>query len=193
MIKIFIIVSFLWANTALSERNQFSEFFNSIESLSANFSQTVYDDSYNLLSKTTGNFTFQRPQKLRWHTTQPNEQTLLLSNDELWLIDTELEQAVLQKTKNFAETPLYWLINKPNTLKNVPKFSHQAGGIDWYLAKGNTQSVEFGFQDGLLSAIVLINDLEQTVSVSFDQLVINPNIIPKTFELAIDPSFDIIK
>jgi outer membrane lipoprotein-sorting protein len=52
---------------------------------------------------------------------------------------------------------------------------------------------EFGFQNGLLSAIVLINNLEQTVSVSFDQLDINPSITPKTFELTIDPSFDIIK
>ncbi|CAC9616413.1 hypothetical protein [uncultured Gammaproteobacteria bacterium] len=193
MIRLFIIASSLWVNTALSERNQFSEFFNSVESLSANFSQTVYDEGYNLLSSTTGSFTFQRPQQLRWHTTQPNEQILLLNNDKLWLIDTELEQAVLQKTKNFTETPLYWLINKPSTLKKIPKFSHQAGGIDWYLAKGNTQSVEFGFQNGLLSAIVLINNLEQTVSVSFDQLDINPSITPKTFELAIDPSFDIIK
>jgi hypothetical protein len=52
---------------------------------------------------------------------------------------------------------------------------------------------EFGFQIGLLSAIVLINNLEQTVSVSFDQLDNNPSITPKTFALAIDPSFDIIK
>ncbi|MDC9714833.1 MAG: outer-membrane lipoprotein carrier protein LolA [Gammaproteobacteria bacterium] len=195
MIKIFLLVlSSLWTNVALSERNQFSDFFNSVESLSANFSQTIYDEGLALLSSTTGNFSFQRPQQLRWNTTTPNEQILLLNNDELWQIDVELEQAILQQTKDFSKTPLYWLINKPDSIKNTPKFSHQEGGINWYLAVNtHSQPIEFGFINGLLHAISLENELGQIVTISFNQLRINPNISAQTFELAIAPNFDIIK
>jgi outer membrane lipoprotein-sorting protein len=45
-IKTFILIAALWANIAISDNsktNQFFEFFNSVESLKANFSQTVYD------------------------------------------------------------------------------------------------------------------------------------------------------
>ena len=192
-IKLFILISALWANIALGERNQFAEFFNSANSLSASFSQAVYDESFNLLSSTTGTFAFQRPQQLRWHTKQPNGQILLLNNNDMWTIDIELEQAVLQKITDFSKTPLYWLINKPDSIDNTPKFSHHVGGMDWYLAKADEQALEFGFMDGLLSAITLENELGQIVSITFDQMRINPNITAKTFEPNINPDFDIIK
>ncbi|CAC9958126.1 hypothetical protein [uncultured Gammaproteobacteria bacterium] len=194
MIKILTLISVLWANVAFSERNQFSEFFNSIESLSANFSQTIYDEGLTLLSATTGNFSFQRPQQLHWHTVSPNEQILLLNNDELWQIDIELEQAILQQTKDFSKTPLYWLINKPDSIKNTPKFSHQEGDINWYLAVNtHSQPIEFGFIDGLLHAISLENELGQIVTISFKQLRVNPNIPAQAFELSVPKDFDIIK
>jgi outer membrane lipoprotein carrier protein len=194
MIKIFILTIALWTNVALSERNQFAEFFNSVESLSANFSQTVYSDGFDLLSSTSGNFAFQRPQKLRWHTIKPSEQILLFNNDnELWQIDTELEQAILKKTKDLSKTPLYWLINKPRTLKNTPKFSHQIGGIDWYSAKADKQALEFGFVGGLLNAIKLENELGQIITLTFDNLRVNPNIAQSVFALNLNPDFDIIQ
>ena len=195
-IKAFILIAALWANIAISDNsktNQFFEFFNSVESLKANFSQTVYDEGFTLISSTSGSFAFQRPQKLLWHTKKPNDQILLLNNNELWQIDTELEQAVLQEKKDLAKTPLYWLINKPDSIQNTPKFSHSEGGIDWYLAANAYSQIEFGFVDGLLHAISLDNELGQIITIIFEQLVVNPAITPKTFELNIDSSFDVIK
>ncbi len=194
-IKVFVLIGTLWANIAISgNSNQFFEFFNSVESLKANFSQTVYDEGFTLINSTSGSFAFQRPQKLLWHTKEPNDQILLLNNNELWQIDTELEQVVLQEKKDLSKTPLYWLINKPDSIENTPKFSHSEGGIDWYLAaNAYSQPIEFGFIDGLLRAISLDNELGQIITITFDQLVVNPNITPKTFELNIGSSFDIIR
>jgi outer membrane lipoprotein-sorting protein len=47
--------------------------------------------------------------------------------------------------------------------------------------------------DGLLHAISLDNELGQIITIIFEQLVVNPAITPKTFELNIDSSFDVIK
>ncbi len=193
-IKLFILIAALWTNITLGKNNQFYEFFSLIKSLKGNFLQTVYNKEFALISSTSGNFVFQHQKKLRWHTTTPNEQILLLNNSELWQIDTELEQAVLQENKDFSKTPLYWLINKPSSMNHIPKFSHSESGIDWYLAiNTHSQPVEFGFIDGLLYAISLDNKLGQIITITFDQLIINPIITPGTFKLNINPNFDIIK
>jgi outer membrane lipoprotein-sorting protein len=42
-------------------------------------------------------------------------------------------------------------------------------------------------------AISLDNELGQIITIIFEQLVVNPAITPKTFELNIDSSFDVIK
>ena len=193
MTKILVVLSIFWANTALSANHQFSDFFNSLESLKANFTQTTYSDTHSLLSTTSGTLTFKRPQQLRWHTAQPNEQILLLNNDELWLVDTELEQASLQQIQDLSQTPLYWLINKPDTLQNLPVFSHRQEGVDWYTTNTSTQALKFGFKDNLLHTISLKNELDQTIVIAFDQLQTNPRIKPEIFKLSLDPNFDIIR
>ncbi|RUA04828.1 MAG: hypothetical protein DSY43_05800 [Gammaproteobacteria bacterium] len=197
MIKILIAISILWGNIALSEgaaaKTQFSDYFNNLNSLKADFTQSVYTAGDIFIRETAGNFSFQRPQQLRWHTIKPSEQTLLLNNNELWMIDTELEQAVLQKNQDFSKTPLYWLINKPNTLKNTPKYSHSEGGIDWYLTNQKTQPLGFGFVGKELSTISLENELDQTIYITFSNIKVNAKINPQDFALNIPSDFDVIR
>ena len=197
MIKSVVLLALFWANTVLSvPNNQFSDFFNTLESFSANFTQYTYSDTNALIHTTSGTFIFNHPKQLRWHTIIPNEQILLLNNNELWLVDVELEQASLQQTNDLSKTPLYWLVNKPNSLNNLPIFSHQQDGVDWYQVSKNSsqyQQLYFGFKDETLHTISLKNELEQTILVLFDQATINPTIKPQAFELNLDPVFDIIR
>jgi len=197
MIRAFALLILFWVHMAVgANNNQFSDFFNSLTSLKADFIQTTYDDKGTLINTTSGSLIFNRPKQLRWHTITPNEQILLLNNNELWLVDIELEQASLQKSKDLSQTPLYWLINKPNTIKNSPSYSHQDKGVDWY--KANSQSSQyqqllFGFKEKALYAISLKNSLDQTILIVFKKALINPKIQPQDFELKLDSTFDIIR
>ena len=197
MIKSVVLLALFWAGTALSlPNNQFSDFFNTLDSLSANFTQNTYSETSELIHTTSGTFAFNRPKQLRWHTTIPNEQILLLNNNELWLVDVELEQASLQQTKDLSKTPLYWLVTKPNSLNNPPIFSHQKDSIDWYQTNQHSsqyQQLFFGFEDKTLRAVSLKNELDQTILILFDQVSINPIIKPQLFELNLDPAFDVIR
>ena len=121
----------------------------------------------------------------------PNEQILLLNHNELWLVDVELEQATLQKTTDLSKTPLYWLVNKPDRIKNTPVFSHTEQGTDWYKTT-QENTLYFGFDNNTLSAISLKNELGQTILINFDRLNINPKIDTKAFVLTINPNFDVI-
>ncbi|HIM57826.1 MAG TPA: hypothetical protein EYJ00_00650 [Gammaproteobacteria bacterium] len=193
MIKTLVVLCAFWANTTLGANNTFSDFFNSLESLKANFTQITLSETNALIQTTSGTLAFQRPQQLRWHTTQPNEQILLLNNNELWLVDNELEQASLQQIQDFSNTPLYWLINKPNTLTSLPTFSHHQAGVDWYTTSTQPQALGFGFKENRLQAISLKNALGQTVLINFDQLRVNPKIKAEIFKLNLDPAFDVIR
>lgn len=189
MIKTLAALSIFWANVAFSANQQFSDFFNSLESLKANFTQTTHSETGALIQTTSGTLDFQRPAQLRWHTTQPNEQILLLNNNELWLIDIELEQASLQQIQDFSQTPLYWLINKPSAMKNPPAFYHKNKGIDWY----TNPALKFGFKGDLLHAISLKNELGQTILITFNQIDTQPNINPNIFELRLGSDFDVVR
>ena len=196
IIKRLLLLLLFWANIVSATNHQFTDFFNNLESLHANFIQNTYSKDDKLLNSASGSVAFNRPKQLRWQTNTPNEQILLLNDNQFWLIDVELEQAVLQQITDLAKTPLYWLINKPSALKNIPIFSHRQADFDWYEANSNSakyQQLEFAFSGATLSAVAFKNALQQTVVIMFYDVKINQTINPQTFELNLGPAFDIIK
>ena len=174
------------------ETNQFKAFFTEFDSLSADFEQSRYDAAGLVLDTTTGHVQFQRPQQLLWQAHAPNQQTLLLNQDALWLIDFDLEQASLQNFNQLQETPLYWFINPPNAITNWPQYTATQGGLDWYTTEQKNQ-LRFGFQDEVLRAISLNNALGQTLVLRLSKLTINPAIDQALFTLKINPAFDVIQ
>ncbi len=163
-----------------------------MESLSAEFNQNTFDEYQQLIASSKGIIQFKRPQLLLWHTLAPNDQRLLLKADELWLIDAELEQASLQKIDNLINSPLYWLISRPNETDNPPSHQQTVDGIDWYL-NDNNQQLAFGFKDGVFHAIKLKNELSQTIQIQLDNVKINPIIDSSVFKLNLHPDFDVIR
>ncbi|ABL01845.1 outer membrane lipoprotein carrier protein LolA [Candidatus Ruthia magnifica str. Cm (Calyptogena magnifica)] len=183
----------IFSNFSFANSNHgFSNFFNSFERLSANFTQITYSNTGTLLASSSGTLLFKRPQQLIWHTLIPNERILLLNNTELWLIDIELEQASLIQATNLTQTPLYWLISQPSDISHTPQYTHTKDKIDWYSTQQANQ-LSFGFKDDVLQAITFNNKLDQTILVNFDSISINPNIKINAFELNLAPEFDVLR
>ncbi len=184
------------SSISVATDNQFVNFFTQLESLSANFTQKTYSENNTLIGVTSGQLVFNRPRQLKWYTNTPNEQILLLNDNQLWLIDIELEQASLQSIQDLSQSPLYWLLNKPSLDVDVPKFSHQYDGVSWYQTHDNSskaQQLNFGFENQILKAISLKNALEQSVVIVFTDVVINPRINLQVFKPNLEPGFDIIQ
>lgn len=172
--------------------SEFSDFFNSFEALSADFTQQTFSDSNTLLTKTSGYLHFKRPASFVWQTKTPIEQTLLLNNHELWLIDTELEQASQQATNDLKNTPLYWLMNRPENLQDLPRFSHSELGVNWYKTNQSNQ-LSFGFRNKTLDTIQLTSQLDQKIQVVFSDIILNPELNESVFALNLAPGFDVIR
>ncbi len=193
MIKFLSTLIFIFSNFSFANSNhEFSNFFNSFERLSANFTQSTYSNTGVLLVSSSGTLLFKRPRQLIWHTLVPNKQILLLNNTELWLVDIELEQASLMQTTDLTQTPLYWLINRLSDISHTPQYTHTKDKIDWYSTQQANQ-LSFGFKNNTLQAITLNNELDQTILVTFDSVSINPNIEANAFELNLAPEFDVLR
>ncbi|SMN14731.1 Outer membrane lipoprotein carrier protein LolA [uncultured Candidatus Thioglobus sp.] len=145
-----------------------------------------------VLANTSGNLKFQRPAQFVWQTDLPFEQTLLLSNNELWLVDYELEQASMRSIDELKNTPLYWLINRPDQLDTLPSFTDSQQGVRWYSTQQD-DTLSFGFVNKKLAAIKLNNRLDQQVLVSFSKLKTNPSFKQNTFKLTLGADFDVIR
>jgi outer membrane lipoprotein carrier protein len=191
MIKYLTVLTICYSSFSIAN-NDFVDFFNSFETISANFNQQTIDENNSLLASTTGYFKFKRPMQFIWKTQQPIEQTLLLNNNQLWLVDHELEQASIRNIDELKNTPLYWLLNRPKQIKTLPTFELEAQNIRWYATQQNNQ-LSFGFSNGRLLAIQMNNQLNQTILVNFSDLKINPILDKNTFKLALSPDFDVIQ
>lgn len=188
----FLIVLAVCFSSTVTADTEFSDFFNSFETLSSDFTQQTYDDSNRLLTETSGHLYFKRPASFIWQTDTPIEQTLLLNNHELWFIDTELEQASQRDTGDLKNTPLYWLINRPEQLENLPQYDHTESNINWYKTNQDNQ-LSFGFRNNKLSTLKLTNPLGQKIQVIFSALILNPKLNKNTFVLDLDADFDVIR
>lgn len=172
--------------------NEFEDFFNSFDTLSADFTQQIYNNTQTPLNQTSGYLRFKRPASFIWQTHLPIEQTLLLNNHELWLVDTELEQASQRAMTELEDTPLYWLLNRPEQLQNLPKYTHSELTVNWYATQQPNQ-LSFGFHRNLLHAIRLTNPLGQKIQVTFSKMVLNPKLEKTDFVLELADDFDIIR
>ena len=172
--------------------NEFEDFFNSFETLSADFIQQIHTDEKKPLTQTSGYLRFKRPASFIWQTRSPIKQTLLLNNHELWLVDTELEQASQRAMTELEDTPLYWLLNRPEQLQNLPKYTHSELTVNWYATQQPNQ-LSFGFHRNLLHAIRLTNPLGQKIQVTFSKMALNPKLEKTDFVLELADDFDIIR
>ncbi len=173
-----------------AQANDFARFFSAFESLSADFHQVLLDAQNRQLESSQGKLIFVRPGRLRWQTTNPSQQVLLLNEQQLYLIDHELEQVSQRSLETMDNTPIYWLARSPETLEVLPEYSHSHQDIDWYRA---SEQLSFGFQAGRLHAIRHTNALEQTVLVRLDNLLIDPEVDPQQLQPSIPAGFDLIK
>ena len=79
---------------------------NAVQTMRANFTQTVYDNHNKAILKSFGRMSMQRPGKFRWEVTKPIPQIIIANSSRLWIYDPDLEQVTIRTLKKAAgETP----------------------------------------------------------------------------------------
>ncbi len=82
-------------------------YFQSLQSLRAEFVQTVFDDQGRLIETSTGKMLMQKPRRFRWDYQSPFEQLIVADGERLWIYDRELQQVTVKALDEaMSSTPL---------------------------------------------------------------------------------------
>ncbi|WP_226703073.1 outer membrane lipoprotein chaperone LolA [Microbulbifer elongatus] len=166
-------------------------------SISGNFRQTLKDQKGKTLQKSSGNFSVQRPGKLRWKTGEPFPQLLVTNNKKLWLYDPDLEQVTIRPVDNrMKETPALLLGGKVEDIRS--SFSVESKKGAYYLtpkrASAPFKSMVIRFDNSGLPAAMTVRDgMGQTTDIQFNGLKANPKLSSHMFNFKPPKGTDVIR
>lgn len=185
---IWMLLSISLSVQAATARDALTAFLQHLDTLQANFTQTVYDLENDRQGVATGVLKLKRPDKFRWDYLQPEERLLLADGRDLWIVEDDLEQI----TQYYQET----------ALKNTPASVLLAGerldesfqvtergehaGRQWLELhprdpESDVERVLLGFADNSLDTLELTDKFGQITQFKFTEIQRNPFIPAEQF------------
>jgi outer membrane lipoprotein carrier protein len=167
-----------------------------ISSLSANFTQQITDAEGFELEASEGLFEVAQPAKLRWHITQPMPQQIVSDGSTLWIFDPDLEQVIIQPfNQDIAATPAILFSGDLDQLDRAYFVREDSAGqftLTPERAGSLFSSMQIRFVNQQPVMISLTDNLEQTTTITFTGLQINPEISAERFIFEAPPGIDVI-
>ncbi|HEX2138389.1 MAG TPA: outer-membrane lipoprotein carrier protein LolA, partial [Woeseiaceae bacterium] len=137
--------------------------------------------------------------RFRWAYTEPYEQLLVADGTNVWSYDVDLEQVTVKpQVEALGSTPASLLGGSAQVLDNFEvKGSFTDRGTVWVRLQpkgGDTsfEMIELGFTDGVLTRMMLSDDLEQTTLVALHDVEVNEDIDPAQFEFSPPEGVDLV-
>jgi outer membrane lipoprotein carrier protein len=185
---------------AASASQELANLLNRLQSLQANFSQTVMDGRGQILQKTSGQMILQRPGRFRWEVMQPSKQLLIADGQRIWFYDIGLQQVMIQKQQTMAaNSPAALLSDSPENLTKQFNVEFLMDVQGFYLIPKDQnalfRSITLIFQQNQLREMRLTDKLEQQTVIDFSQVKLNPSINAQTFHFVLpkDKNIEIVK
>jgi len=103
--------SFVYSDdTVKPDAQLLTEYLSATDNIISNFVQHTHDGNQSLLQTQKGRLSLSRPNKFKWESEAPYEQTLVSNGETLWQYDPDLEQVTVQKLDNrLSSTPVLLL------------------------------------------------------------------------------------
>ncbi|AOS97975.1 Outer-membrane lipoprotein carrier protein precursor [Microbulbifer aggregans] len=165
--------------------------------ISGKFKQTLIDERGEVLQKSSGTFSVQRPGKLRWETGEPFPQLLVTNNRKLWLYDPDLEQVTIRPVDNrLKETPALLLGGKVEEIRSSFDVNAKDGAFQLTPKRADApfKAMEIRFSNqGLPSGMTVRDGMGQTTKIQFNRVQANPKLTDSLFNFKPPAGTDIIR
>jgi len=184
-------IAFAQDNDA-SAKQQVQDKLAKMQSLSADFSQTVTANNGDMLQQLTGELTIQRPNKLRWRTDPPDDTLMIASGDTVWYYNPFVEQVTLYRQDDAAaNSPMLLLLTGSEAQWQDYRVS--VTGEDQYLVEQieGSNSLQLTFADDVLQQIRLKQEQGDTIELSLQDVAINPSLKADMFHFDIPDGVDV--
>jgi len=173
----------------------------SIDTFKANFEQRLLDPQGKEIQVSRGKVIVKQPGLFHWEVQPPYEQLVVANQETLWVYDADLEQVTVSQRERLDNTPAQILSGDFSSLGDdyqVSKSQSKQG--DSYRmqrldqAQGSFTALEFRFnKKGVLTAMYLVDKLEQQTQVEFSQQRTNKPVDDKLFNFIPPEGTDIVQ
>ena len=174
-------------------------FLAEVDSLEADFHQTLVDPDGVVAQATSGRLFILRPLRFRWEYQEPGEQLVVSDGERMWLYDVDLEQVTVRELDDSLQRTPAALLSGTSDFDETFTVQGQweEGDTRWVeLApkrdSGDFQAMRVAFREGRLVAMDLTDNLDQMTRIEFGASVRNPELDPELFTFTPPEGVDVI-
>lgn len=196
-----LLISLISISAHATAIGNLKKFIAETSTVSANFSQTLYDKSSRTIQDSKGSMQFERPEKFRWSYAKPYEQIIVGNGKEVWFYDHDLNQATVRPFNlAIGSSPAALLAGNNDLEENfvLTELGLQEG-MEWLEAVPKNKETMFEFiqmafsPQGTLKLMALRDSLGQTTLLTFSELEKNPQLSESLFNFTPPASADVIR
>ncbi len=200
-----LFVSLLWClcgiSIAASTENNLTGLLQSLKTMRADFTQTVYDNRNKVVQKSFGHMALARPGEFRWEVTQPMPQLIIARQSRLWIYDKDLEQLTIRTLdESNGGTPALLLSHDTALLdKNftVQRSSGEPSKLQWFLLTPKQRdsmfvAIKMGFEGNKIRVMQLKDHMGHHTLIQFDAASVNTALSPNLFRFKAPAHVDVI-
>jgi len=198
----FVLGLMLFSFSALAQANALSsleKFYSSVNTLRAEFRQTVFDADQQIIDQSRGALYIARPGRFRWEYLSPLPQNIISNAEKIWVHDIELEQVTVRNyQQTLAGTPAELLAGTGDITEQYEVSTiESADENEWLLLQPKVDDTQFvdiriGFKNDKLTTMRLTDSFERTTQLIFDELQENAPINLTLFSFEVPDDVDVI-
>lgn len=187
----FILLGICWMSCSMAATSidNLTQLLNRYTTYSADFKQLTLGSNNQVTQQGSGHVMIKRPGKFRWVTETPVKEQLIINGSTLWRYDVSLMQATKKITTDNgrADNPVSLLTARVNDLvHNYTVFLVGLQGKAWYeliprTANAGFKKVYFYFEQGQLTQLIVVNNLDERSLFQFSNIRLNEAIPDSTF------------
>ncbi len=173
-------------------------FLADIQTLQANFQQTLRTHEGEVLQQTEGQFYLNRPGKFRWNYKLPYEQEIVSDGERVWIYDVDLQQVTVQRQDvSLPSSPMALLQDSSKLYESfnvVPLDEHE--GVYRLKLESKTSASDFaeivvGLDKNGLRFMQLHDQFEQVTDIIFSDIATNLKLDNKLFNFVPPEGVDV--
>lgn len=164
-------------------------FLDHVDSLSASFDQELRTSDRRLVEISSGTLSLKRPNRFRWNYTEPLQTLIVTDGHTLWMYDVDIAQVTRADIDEAAPASPAMLLSGDEAVRKSFDVvgTEEKDGIVWIDLEPNFAGSEFslvrlGFNGETLAGMQLVDGLDQTTSIAFKDIKVNPELDDSLFE-----------
>lgn len=180
-------------------RDRLDRFFAEVETLKADFSQTVSDENGQVIQESAGTVLLLRPGRFRWNYEKPFKQLIVADGQFLWTYDAELAQATVKPLAEALGASPIMLLAEPRPLTEdfVVVGEREERGLQWVDLTPKVHDTDFdririGLDARGIREMHLSDHFGQQTVIVFDDLELNGQIPASRFRFTVPAGVDVI-